>query len=219
MFHTIQEQGDTMIITNNCISNQSFTELQQNASRTIAEQQQTIIQQSHTTMLFLAILISIFILTAFLIGYFLIRNKFAYKLMFLKHGKLESYWKWNISDKIHFKHSKNDEFDYIVDATKIHGNILIWRYRQPEQIAITEQEITTAQLNYATLNKSTVLEKIITAEDFMGLIKTLIIIIIALVIIDIVINGIILKKPLTCYTILNNQTIAMTIDNIQQPIQ
>lgn len=161
-----------------------------------------------TTLLLAIILGSIFLLFFVHLLYNIFRNRFAYRLGFVRNNSIEWIWRWNVFRINKIKHSGKDVFNYVCDPETIYGRTLLWFYHNPRPIVFDGQNNmpTSKDMIFDTLNKSTVIEKFVTAEDFMNLIKILIIVIIVLVIIGLVLSWMGYSKEMICNLIVENKT-------------
>jgi hypothetical protein len=135
------------------------------------------------------------------------RNRFAYRIVFVHNGSMSFDWLWNLPKTITYKHTRKDVKVYNVDVECIRGNTILWYYGNPNPVNLKgDIEPTLKDTVFTNLFKSTIIEKIVTAESFMQLFKILLIASIVIGIVIVIFEYIIFKKPTTCNLIVNNIT-------------
>lgn len=167
--------------------------------------------QSNTITILYIILAIIFGILLFYIIYRIYRSFNIYKLGFVRNNKIQWLYKWHIAETMLIKHSKNDKFTYRLDSSVVYGQTIMWYYHNPNPIQFDQTKPATKDLIYDTLIKSTVIEKFVTAEDFMNIIKILIIIGLVLTAIAILVSFITYRKEMICNLILDNRTILTNV--------
>lgn len=189
-------------ITQELLTNCSFKI--QNYSHQSAELVTKIGNQNQTITLLGLILFVSFLLLFFVSLYFLARKFWAYRLGIIKNGSISYEYKFHIG-----KEYIKDKNTYIITPRMIFGKYLLWYFQNPRGIIFNEAENqpTLQDLQYSNLNKSKIIEKFLTAEDFMNLIKILLIVIIVLGLLCLVFDYFINNKDMVCNLVVENKTI------------
>lgn len=205
----------SLIIENPILTEQlaNCTNTLQNASSTQAQLLDQIHSLNGTINIMLWIIVAVFIGAVIYALYQVASHFWSYKIGIVKHGHISWFKKWHLESKVLIKHSKNDSFEYAVNPECIYGTTLLWYYKNAQPIQLSEGNNlpSTKDISYSALNRSTIIEKFVSAEDFIKLIKILIIISIVIGVINLLLGYMVSKQDLVCNLIIENKTMLTNI--------